>query len=151
MPHAIDIRPLGEADRELWAKFRHALWPEGSIEEHLKDIERVLAGDDYWGFLATLDDMAIGFAEVAIRKYANGCESQPVPFLEGVWVESRARRQGIGRQLVAHVEAFVKARGFREIGSDALIANLGSHAAHKAWGFSETERVVYFRKGLDPG
>ena len=41
------------------------------------------------------------------------------------------------------------ARGFREIGSDALLDNEASHAAHRDWGFSETERVVYFRKALD--
>jgi len=73
-----------------------------------------------------------------------------VPFLEGIWVEPELRRRGVGRALVDHVEAFVRARGFREIGSDALLGNRASHAAHAAWGFSETERVVYFRKGLDP-
>jgi len=40
------------------------------------------------------------------------------------------------------------ARGFAEIGSDADIANSASHAAHRGWGFVETERVVYFRKVL---
>jgi aminoglycoside 6'-N-acetyltransferase I len=46
------------------------------------------------------------------------------------------------------MEEFLIARGFRELGSDALIENHGSHAAHRGWGFSETERVVYFRKPL---
>jgi aminoglycoside 6'-N-acetyltransferase I len=151
MTQAFDIRPLGESDRIVWARLRHALWPEASEEEHIRDIARVLAGPDEWAFLATRDGEPVGFAEIAIRKYANGCESQPVPFLEGIWVEPHARRQGIGRRLIAHVEAFVRARGFRELGSDALIDNKGSHAAHAAWGFSETERVVYFRKSLGPG
>ena len=127
---------------------RHALWPEGSLEGHEKDIDRVLAGGDYWGFVAMQDAEAVGFAEVAIRKYANGCESMPVPFLEGIWVDPQHRRRGIGRRLVAHVEDFVRARGFREIGSDALLDNPASHAAHAGWGFAETERVVYFRKVL---
>ena len=42
-----------------------------------------------------------------------------------------------------------RARGFREIGSDALLDNRASHAAHAGWGFAETERVVYFRKVLE--
>jgi aminoglycoside 6'-N-acetyltransferase I len=46
------------------------------------------------------------------------------------------------------VERFVLARGYREIGSDAELHNVQSHAAHLGWGFSETERVVYFRKAL---
>jgi aminoglycoside 6'-N-acetyltransferase I len=151
MSTAIEIRPLTQADKELWARFRHALWPEGSLEDHAKDIVRLLAGGDYWGFVAIGNGEPLGFAEVAIRRYANGCETSPVPFLEGIWVEPPARRQGIGRQLVAHVEDFMKALGFGEIGSDALVGNLPSHAAHRAWGFAETERVVYFRKSLGQG
>jgi aminoglycoside 6'-N-acetyltransferase I len=45
---------------------------------------------------------------------------------------------------------FLASRGYRELGSDALIDNSASHAAHRGWGFAETERVVYFRKSLDP-
>jgi aminoglycoside 6'-N-acetyltransferase I len=92
--------------------------------------------------------MTAGFAELAIRKYANGCETRPVPFVEGIWVKPQFRRQGVGARLIGHVEAFVMARGFREIGSDTLIDNRTSQAAHLAWGFFETERVVYFRKVL---
>ena len=145
----VEIRPLGEQDSAVWAKMRHALWPEGSVDDHAQDIARVLAGADYWAFAAMDDGEAIGFAEVAVRKYANGCESQPVPFLEGIWVDPRYRRSGVGRRLVAHVEGFVKTRGFREIGSDALLDNRASHEAHAGWGFAETERVVYFRKVLE--
>ena len=71
-----------------------------------------------------------------------------MPFLEGIWVEPPFRRQAVGALLVRHIEDFVAARGFREIGSDALIGNHISHAAHRGWGFSETERVVHFRKFL---
>jgi len=145
---AIEIRPFGADDKAAWAKMRHALWPEGCLEEHARDIDRVLADADYWGFVAMRDGEAIGFVEIAIRKNANGCESQPVPFLEGIWVDPRFRRSGVGQRLVEHVERFVRARGFREIGSDALLDNKDSHAAHAAWGFAETERVVYFRKAL---
>ena len=144
----IEIRALREADRTVWAKMRHALWPEDSLEDHERDTARVLADADCWGFVALHENEAVGFAEVAVRKYANGCESQPVPFLEGIWVDPRYRRSGIGRRLIAHVENVVRTRGFREIGSDALLDNQASHAAHAGWGFAETERVVYFRKVL---
>ena len=145
----IAIRPIERTDRDVWASLRCALWPEESLAAHAGSIDRVLASDDEWAFLA-IDEKgeAVGFAEIAIRKYANGCESQPVPFLEGIWVDPRFRRSGIGQRLIAYIEKFVAARGFREIGSDALIGNVSSHAAHAAWGFAETERVVYFHKVL---
>ncbi|HKD23661.1 MAG TPA: aminoglycoside 6'-N-acetyltransferase [Rhizomicrobium sp.] len=145
---SVEIRPMERGDARAWAQMRLALWPEAG--EHAQDMERILTSADEWAFLAEADGVPAGFAEISVRKFANGCETAPVPFLEGIWVEPELRRRGVGRALVDYVEAFVRARGFREIGSDALLGNRASHAAHAAWGFSETERVVYFRKGLDP-
>jgi aminoglycoside 6'-N-acetyltransferase I len=143
------IRPMGPADRQTWARMRAALWPDAPGDEHAKDIDAMLAGTTGWGFVAESDDgAAVGFAEITIRPFANGCDSRPVPFLEGIWVEPPFRRQGVGALIVNQVEAFVAARGFCEIGSDALTEDHVSHAAHRSWGFSETERVVHFRKLL---
>jgi ribosomal protein S18 acetylase RimI-like enzyme len=100
-------------------------------------------------FLTTTHGTAAGFAEIAIRPYADGCDSQPVPFLEGIWVKAELRRQGIGARLIKHIETFLTARGFRELGSDTPIDNDASQAAHLGWKFTETERVIYFRKDLD--
>jgi aminoglycoside 6'-N-acetyltransferase I len=136
------------SDRLVWAELRAALWPEASGEEHARDIDDLLRSDRAYGFIAEADGTPAGFAELAIRDYANGCASRPVPFLEGIFVREQFRRRGIGARLVAYAEQFAAARGFAEIGSDADIANSASHAAHRGWGFVETERVVYFRKML---
>jgi aminoglycoside 6'-N-acetyltransferase I len=144
----IRVRLMGGADRSTWAEMRAALWPEASGEEHAHDIDDMLRSDRAWGFIAEVDGTPAGFAELAIRDYANGCASRPVPFLEGIFVREQFRRRGVGARLIAHVEEFVAARGFMEIGSDADIANSASHSAHHGWGFVETERVVYFRKML---
>jgi aminoglycoside 6'-N-acetyltransferase I len=147
----IVVRPMHAGDRDVWAQMRAALWPEDSAAAHEKAIDDLLAGSDAWGFVAQApDSSAAGFAEIAIRPYANGCDSAPVAFLEGVWVAPQYRRRGIGTRLIAHAEAFSASRGFRELGSDTQIDNAASQAAHLAWGFSETERVVYFRKHLKP-
>jgi aminoglycoside 6'-N-acetyltransferase I len=144
----IRVRLMGVGDRAVWAEMRAALWPAASAEEHAHDIDDVLRSDCAYGFIAEVGDTPAGFAELAIRDYANGCASRPVPFLEGIFVREEFRRRGIGVGLIAHVEAFFAARGFTEIGSDTEIANSASHAAHRGWGFVETERVVYFRKVL---
>jgi aminoglycoside 6'-N-acetyltransferase I len=147
----IHVREMGPRDVSVWAEMRARLWPECSAAEHTTDIAEILGSDDYWGFLAETGDGApAGFAEVAIRKYANGCETKPVAFLEGLWVAPELRRQRVGAQLVQHVENFVRRHGFREIGSDAIAGNDIAIASHRGWGFSETERVVYFRKALTP-
>jgi aminoglycoside 6'-N-acetyltransferase I len=146
----LSIREMEAPDRAVWAGMRAALWPEEASQDHVEGIDRVLASGHAWGFIAeTRDGAAVGFAEVAIRPYANGCDSQPVAFLEGIWVKAELRRQGIGAELIGHIEAFLVARGFRELGSDTPIDNHASQAAHRGWKFSETERVVYFRKNLN--
>ncbi|MGH7061155.1 MAG: GNAT family N-acetyltransferase [Stellaceae bacterium] len=145
------VREMDSADQTAWAEMRAALWPEETKEAHARAVAEVLADPEAWGFVAQADDRtAAGFAEIAVRKYANGCDSRPVPFLEGIWIRPQFRRRGIGARLIRHAEDFLLTRGFTELGSDTVIDNRSAQAAHTAWGFSETERVVYFRKILKP-
>lgn len=50
--------------------------------------------------------------------------------------------------LVAAAERWALARGCSEFASDAHLDNTASHAMHARLGFTETERVVFFRKPL---
>lgn len=146
---SVVIRKMSQADSQLWAEMRFKLWGRHSIDEHLGDIERMLGGGRRVGYIILLPDHAPGgFAEICIREYANGCTAQPVPFLEGIWVDPKHRRNGIGRLLVEKITEDLLEQGFLELCSDADIRNRRSHLAHAKWGFSETERVVYFRKPL---
>jgi aminoglycoside 6'-N-acetyltransferase I len=94
---------------------------------------------------------ALGLIEVAQRTdYVNGTSSSPVAFLEGIFVSPGARRQGIARALVAKASEWARSQGCREFASDALLENESSHVMHRALGFKESERVVFFRKQLPP-
>ena len=144
------IRIMERSDRETWAALRAALWPEDTAEQHLEEIEEIADAEDAWAFLAQdQDGRPAGFAELSIRKFANGCTERPVAFLEGIWTEPGHRRTGVGAALLGHIEAFLKARGFTELCSDVLADNTVSREAHGRWGFTETETVVYFRKPLN--
>ena len=147
----LSVRAMGPGDFVTWAEMAHALWPEEPREALLRDIAASVGSGfgERRGFLAEEDGVPVGYAEISLRPYANGCAYQPVAFLEGIWVAPRARRRGVGRALIDHLMSLAKAEGRREICSDALLDNAASHAAHRAWGFGETERVVYFRLGLD--
>jgi aminoglycoside 6'-N-acetyltransferase I len=146
---AVRIRTMDRGDRAVWLQMRGALWPEEPTVAHAGMIEEVLGDEGAWGFIAeTAAGIPLGFAEVSIRKAANGCATQPVPFLEGIWVRNANRRQRVGAALIQHIETFLANLGYRELGSDTLIDNLASQHAHIAWGFVETERVVYYRKEL---
>jgi len=73
-----------------------------------------------------------------------------VAYLEGWYVVPDWQGHGVGRTLVEAAEGWARARGLREIASDAELDNAGSIAAHGALGFRETFRVVQFLKRLDP-
>ncbi|MGH8639285.1 MAG: GNAT family N-acetyltransferase, partial [Burkholderiales bacterium] len=82
---------------------------------------------------------------------AEDCVTDRVAYLEGWYVEPHARRLGIGRALVAAAEDWARAQECTEFGSDAVLENEASAAAHRALGFVETVQIRCFRKFLGPG
>lgn len=143
------IRQIVEKDREAWVRMRNALWPN-SLSDHELETKRYFADalDLPYVFVAEDDGRLVGFLELDLRKYAPGCASSPVPFIEGWYVEPEAQGRGLGRALVEAAEASARAAGHDEIGSDTEIENTGSIAAHNALGYEEIERLVCFRKSL---
>lgn len=138
-------------DQDGWLRLRQALWPDCPAHEHLAEMRAFLrAPEKYAQFLAYGEDgEAAGFAEAALRTdYVNGTESSPVAFLEGLYILPEYRRQGWGRALVDAVTAWARSSRCSELASDALLDNEASHRMHRALGFEETERVVFFRKAL---
>lgn len=134
---------------EAWVMLRRALWPELDPVGNRSEVLAMLDRPDMAAFLAHRDGVVLGFAEAALRHdHVNGCATSPVAFLEGIHVRPEARRQGVARQLCRAVERWAREQGASELASDAALANHGAHLMHAALGFTETERVVYFRKRL---
>jgi aminoglycoside 6'-N-acetyltransferase I len=145
----LTIREIVESDRPDWVRLRDALWP-GSLSDHDAETRKYFAErlDVPTVFVAEADGRLVGFLELDYRKYAPGCRSSPVPFIEGWYVEPAMQRQGIGRTLVEAAEARARAMGHHEIASDTEIENADSIAAHRALGYEEIERVACFRRSL---
>jgi aminoglycoside 6'-N-acetyltransferase I len=136
---------------------RSALWPEMTEEDNLRETAKLETGKlgaeakAFVRIALNAEEKPAGFAEGTLRTdYVNGCETSPVAFLEGIYVEPWARRQEVAKALAAEVERWALGLGCREFASDALLENAESHSMHRGLGFMETERVVYFRKDLTP-
>ena len=133
-----------------WRRMRQVLWPEMNEAENIQETKAL--GESPKALVRLAHDgqgRAAGFVEAMLRTdYVNGCETSPVAFLEGIYVESWARRQGVARRLVEVVQQWAKRMNCNEMASDALLENSDSHSMHLGLGFEETERVVYFRKVL---
>ena len=147
----IHVRPVTPSDAPAWLRMREALWPDES-GSHAIEIERYFAGALHMPLEVLLafdhTDAVVGFAELSIRAYAEDCTTDRVAYLEGWYVVPGARRQGVGRSLIAAAEEWGRSQGCTEFGSDALLDNDVSEAAHLALGFVETVQLRCFRKVL---
>lgn len=151
MSRNIAIQPCASVAQRGWLEMRQALWPGAPNGEHLSQMESQIADQHRYGQFVAYSDTGkpIGFAEVSLRSdYVNGTYSSPVAFLEGIYVIPEARRHGVARSLLAEVDRWARSAGCQELASDALLENQMSHAMHRALGFEETERVVFYRKSL---
>ena len=132
------VRLLQPTDVPRWMAMRAELWPG---EEQSDDPGLTV-------FVAEEGEALIGFLELSLRSYAEGCESSPVPYVEGWFVPEDWRRRGVGGALMQAAEEWSREHGFTEIGSDTNETNRLSRDAHAALGFEEVETLTVFRKSL---
>ncbi|MGF6765967.1 aminoglycoside 6'-N-acetyltransferase I [Paraburkholderia sp. GAS33] len=145
------VRAAIPQDAAAWCSLRRVLWQHVSDDDHIREAERLLAdGDRFATFMAfSCEGDPVGFAEATVRHdYVNGCKTSPVLFLEGIYVIPVARRQGIAKALCAAVGQWGLAHACTEFASDTPVDNIDGQALHRALGFDETERVVFFLKRL---
>lgn len=145
------IRPVSSDDGEAWLELRCALWPEGSRQEHRTEIDSFFAGtarEPQAVLVADREHEIVGFVELSIRPYAEGCTSNRVAFLEGWYVAPAYRCRGTGKSLVAAAEAWAREQGCSELASDTEVDNEVSRAAHRECGFAEVGVLRCFMKEL---
>ena len=144
------IRTLDPAiDRAEWLRLRLGLFDDSTEAAQRQEMAEVLAEEVGCVLVAERPSTQLaGYLFVGSRKYAEGCTSSPVAYLEEWFVDADVRRQGVGRALIAAAEAWAQGNGFDELASDTLIDNKTSLASHLALGFTEVERQINFIKKL---
>jgi aminoglycoside 6'-N-acetyltransferase I len=147
------VRSVRSSDAATWAVLRGRLWPSAAAEGLAAEARAFLEGRSVptitAAFIAEEAEAPVGFLELALRSFSDGCESMPVPHVEGWYVEASARGRGVGRALVQAAETWAQRHGFTELASDTEPWNEASLAAHLRCGFRETERLVKFCKQLE--
>ena len=143
------VRLATAADVEAWSEQRAELWPELDVHEHAVEAVQWLSDPSTDALLAVSGDgTLLGFAEVGLRAYAEGCESSPVGYVEGWFVEEPVRRQGVGRALMRAAEDWARGKGCTELASDTEVHNTVSQEAHERLGFERVETIVVYRRSL---
>jgi aminoglycoside 6'-N-acetyltransferase I len=145
------VRPLEKKDFQEWFRLRRLLWDEVTDDEHREEMldifdhtetQLVLVGETEKGNL-------VGFLEASIRPFVEDCLTDYVGYLEGWFVEPEFRRHGVGRELVRSAENWARGKGCIEMASDSEIDNDLSVKAHSKLGYTETSRLVHWRKELN--
>lgn len=149
----MQIRHINRDDRDEWLRMRACLYPRLNPKEIDEWFEAANEGGTHLVGVAVLvadrgNNSLAGFVEIGVRNYAEGCESTPVAFLEGWYVDADARQCGLGGSLVKAAENWAMTHGYAEIASDTELENEVSLQAHLALGFEEVERQICFKKRL---
>lgn len=144
------VRLLAADDDDEWLRMRRTLWPDCPDGIHRHEMA-LLRGDTMEvAVFASRNETGVldGFVETSIRKYAEGCHSGRVGYVEGWYVDPAVRGRGIGRALIAAAENWARSVGCTEMASDTELENVASQRAHGRVGYQEVERAVHFRKDL---
>ena len=144
----MEIRKANPADSAALAELACRMWG-GSPDERSPEFAALTTSPEAACFLALDDDKAVGFAQCQLRHdYVEGCETSPVGFLEGVYVDDAHRRSGVARALLNACEDWARSVGSTEFASDCEIDNHTSLAWHLKNGFDEMGRTIWFAKKL---
>ncbi len=144
----MEIRKATSADNLALAELACCMW-DGTADEREPEFAELTASSEAACFLAIDGDKPIGFAQCQLRHdYVEGCETSPVGFLEGVYVDDAYRRSGVARALLSACEDWAKRVGCTEFASDCEIDNHDSLAWHLKNGFAEMGRTIWFAKKL---
>ena len=148
----VTCRAVKNDDAAAWTQLRQALWPDAAPGEHADEIARYFAGTLREPIMVLFAEdghaRAMGFVELSLRAYAEGCQSDNVAYVEGWYVTPEARGRGVGRALIEAAEDWARRQGCTELASDTQLGNAVSAAAHEALGFSEVGQIRCFRKVL---
>jgi len=144
----ITIRRATQEDKAEWFRMRKGIWPEAPDHYMSFDMDGILANDDYLVIFACDGERPIGLTEAQMRDYGEGCETSPVGYLEGWFVEEDYRGRGIVGIMTQAAENWAREKGATEMASDTWLDNEPSIRAHLKMGYTEVERLVHYMKRL---
>jgi len=109
------IRDLQLGDIPALAQLYRQFWGEGSDVQKMKDIFAELRDNDAYILLcaAQNDNVCGSVMGIVCQELYGNC--QPFLVLENMVVDSACRRMGVGKALLAELEARAKAKGCKQV------------------------------------
>lgn len=141
VPETVSIRPMTAADLEsVWQLERQCFSDPWSM----KLLEEGLNGSYDRFFAAESDGQICGYAN--LRIIAGEGE------IERIAVDSRFRRQGVGRELMEKMEEAASMEGVGDITLEVRESNTAARKLYESFGFAEEgRRKEYYRNPTEDG
>ena len=144
------VKKAGVEDLEIVTDLACQLWGTENRASIREEISALFTRPDAAFFLDWENGEAMGFAQCQLRSdYVEGTKTSPVGYLEGVFVRSPFRRQGVAARLVGACERWARENGCQEFASDCEVGNTESLAFHLSMQFREANRIICFVKPLE--
>lgn len=146
-------------DMKEYHRMRFTLWPKHDEDDLYNEMLKILDGKTFYKnelswtvFVAVRDNGSLGgFIEITIYPEFNYCESKPIGYIEGWYVDEDLRNNGVGKKLVDTAKNWVLDNKCTEIASDVENDNIISQLAHQALGFeqfNEANGCKFYKKSL---
>lgn len=135
------------SNARLWAELCNDLWSHNSIEEMLIAFNNDEFPNEY---LYQINNIPVAFLSLSIRNdYVEGkTDSNPVGYLEGIYVKPAYRKRGIAKELVDFAKKWSIEHGCTMLASDCELTNKESRLFHNKIGFVEANINVHFTMNL---
>lgn len=145
----INFEEIAAHNKHFASMLMQEMWDDLDDEEAKEIGDDCLKLKKYTAYLAKEGESYIGFIFLSMRvDYVEGTTSSPVAYIEGIYLKSAYRKQGIGEKLVALGEKWGRANGAMEYASDVELHNVISQQFHVSLGFKEANRVICFSKKI---
>lgn len=149
------IRKADKNDISILIPMALNIFENTTYEELERDFNHIFEISDRSAFFIKYDKndndemIPVGFSLCQLRRdYVEGCKSNPVGYLEGIYVDEKYRHKGYAKELLDSAISYAKEKGCTEFASDCDIDNDASHAFHLSMGFSEANRIICFAKKI---
>ena len=141
----LTIRPITLADAasagQLSAEFGYAASPE-TMERRIAALQN---RTDHIVFLALIDETALGWIDVGIVHHL---QSDSYGEIGGFVVSEKYRSTGIGKQLIARAEHWMRERGLSRSLVRSQIKREAAHRYYLREGYAQVKTSAVFEKEL---
>lgn len=149
------------AEINEYHRMRYLLWSDHNEKELYIEMLQILEGKTFYKnelswtvFVAVRENGSLGgFIEITIYPQLDFCDSKPIGYIEGWYVDEDIRNKGVGKSLVDIAQKWAVENKCTEIASDVEIINNGSQLAHQSLGFikyHEENECIFYKKSLIP-